>query len=279
MLNLKTELKKINLNELLFDGFIILSFMVMKFFLQNSTILDISDTKNHEVLSVLLLIFPAFIYLYLGKITSSFIKNKSGILLILFSFITAIVITLSIEFTLGKHYEILFDDFSIIYLFLTIPAFIFGLISHYKGFKKAVIISGIVVILLLVAIAVVFMLSEDLFTVGLNIIILGVAIILGVFILIFTPIFLIKIIKKNSKVKKQIINLITFLTGLSFAFWYFISEKLLISQSALGVIKSSNFGYYFLAIFLFRILIAIEPPKNKLNMIIGAIVVIISLLI
>ena len=148
------------------------------------------------------------------------------------------------------------------------------------SFLKAVTIAGIIFLLGgMVAIGI-YMLSERLYKDSFSLIASLGSVLAGFLVFIYLPRKLAKWSEKSRSVQKFLTNTFAVLSAISFAVWFYISDNQLISTDEFGITyKSSLIELYWGAIFLFRLMMALEPPKNRINMIIGLVVLVVSYLI
>ena len=263
--SLKKFFKNININELYFDIFIAVSAVILRIIAEKTNFLS-NESSSFVLITTF---FSSLIFFYFGKKIYSFIKHKSNWkwLFILLGLLTGVMIFFALM-TTWEAYNIDFEvkELNGVALLVFLMALLFGLISGGKFFVKATKITGIITVIIIAAGGFIYLLQERLLDDLFSILVLVGILILSVIFIIILPVLIIKRIEKNEKSKKIFINTLAVLSALSFAMWSLLVNEYNGSMRDL-------FSTYIAAMFLFRIMLALEPPKNKTNMIIGVITV------
>lgn len=278
MHNLKESIKKLNVSELYFDISIVLLLVVFRLVMPSFLSIDPSSEIFEVVVLALLFLFPMIIFISLGKIMGNFRKHRSGVLLMLLCIISIIIISIAILALLEDIYEQYLEGMLIISpagFFLA--SVVLGYSSKTKGFLKAVTIAGVILVIGVLVSIIIFMLGERLFEDSFSLVASSAAFLASILFFIVLPRRFVKWMEKKEAVKRFVNQLFVILSAISFACWYYLSETFLVVTNDLGFTQtSSNYMFFFLAVFLFRLMLAFEPPKNRLNIAIGLIVLVIS---
>jgi hypothetical protein len=281
MKNVEKYIKTLNINELLFDFFVALLLIILQKLFPVIANTNISGDFYDTILLLVLFLFPLIILINVGKMAGNYRQHKSGFLLGALSILTIFLVAFAIMSVLDDYYDYFLDNIApVVLLVAFLPAVLLGFLSKTKSFLKAVTVSGIIFLLSGIVIIGIYMLAERLYKDSFSLIALGSSVIAGFFVFIYLPRKLVRQSEKSRNVQKFLTNTFAVLSAISFSVWYYVSDNQLISTDEFGIIyESSLIELYWGAIFLFRLMMALEPPKNKMNMIIGLVVLVISYLI
>jgi FlaA1/EpsC-like NDP-sugar epimerase len=197
------------------------------------------------------------------------------------SLLTVVFVGLAIFIVLEDYYNYFLDDIALLaFLVAILPALLLGFYSKAKNFLKIITVSGLLFLLGIIGIMAIYLLSENLYKDSFSLLVSIIIVVVGFVVFVFLPRTLVKWSLKKESGRKFLANAFAILSALSFAAWHFISENQLISQDDFGnTYESSLFNLYWLAVLLFRLMLAFEPPKNRLNLIIGLIIIFVSYII
>jgi len=283
-ISLKNIFKNINIDTLLFDILLLIIVNTITSFIVNNNYLIFTEETDMYPISIVMGFLLLVLFISIGEIIGRYKKHDKKLswwLILVILFFTGFSILLISEDMFKERF--LFRIFIVSSSIVMIAGFLLGYFSRVKNFAKSIKKTGIItfVISLMALIFLVILLffnGENIFDPAYLTFIVSLFVGIIVFFLILPP-RIANFIQKNVNFQKSLIYTFIILSAVTFSLWDIITENNLTITDALGFTrKSGMYPVAYLPLLAYRFLFAMAPPKNKINMIIGVIVLVIVIL-
>lgn len=283
---LKKTLKGINIDELLFDIPLLIITSYISFFLFNDNLLNTDIERDSYIVTAGAGILVFLLFINVGEILGRYkeANNFKRIRIVFVSFV--LLSAVSLLFIVGNIIEEIdrreSDMLIIIIMACMIPGFLIGYYSKVKSFKKAMKVSGIITFTFLVIALCLFILSQinQNHLREVEIVFAAILFIVGIVFFLILPSKTASFITKRRKLKEFIIYTFIIISALTFSLWDFVINEEYIVEDLPGYFRKDEFYYLmYLPLIVYRFLLAAAPPKNKINVIIGIVVLLVIILL
>lgn len=283
-ISFKTIFKNINFDTLLFDILLLLIANTITILAVNNNYLSFTEETNMYPISIIMGFLLFVLFISIGEIIGRYKKYGKPLawwLIALILFLTSFSL-LAISEDIFKE-RLLFRIFIIVAFVLVIAGFLLGYFSRIKGIEKSIKSTSVVtfivsLVMLVFVISIAWFNGEDVldpaYLLLFSSIFVGIIVLFGVL-----PPRIARLIQKSDGFKKVLIYVFVVLSAVTFSFWDIITQNNCTITDSLGMShKSGIYPLAYLPLLTYRFLFALSPPKNKTNMIIGAVVLIIVIL-
>lgn len=280
---IKQYLKNLNIDELLFDILLLVVANALGLFIISDKLFAFNENTDAfrvgTVIAFGIFILSINIGTLYGKYKEYKKAKKLRLVFVFFILFLAFMFFLITGEILDDLDSLAKSMFPFISLLSMIAGFSLGYFTVLKGFKKSLKTTGIVSFSLLIIALSVFSflaINHNDFSI-VYWLIDAAAIVLGIIFLIILPSKTASFILKRDKLKKAIGYFFVILSAIIFSLWSFTNENIFTSVDEFGFLhKSSFYELAFLPIVVYRFLLAAAPPWNKVNIIVGGIVLILT---
>ncbi len=278
---IKSIFKNINIDTLLFDILLLITANFITFFIVNNGFLTFDENTDMDILSIVTYFLVFFLFVSIGELVGRYKFSKKRwiffVVLLLLTFFSLLG-TLDDIFNVDIYYYHIF--------IIATPAsmsagFLLGFLFRTKNFKKSIKITGIVVFVIItgVLILLVFIIGIEKLSVY-DYIKGGVIFTLNIIFFLILPSKFADFVLKRKKIKKMLIYFFVIITSVVFALWDIFTENSFIVTDSFGNVRREDLFYLaYLPLISYRFLFALAPPKNKINMIIGVVVLLIVIIL
>ncbi len=276
---------KLNIEELLFDGFLLLIAAIGRYFFVNEKLITFNEYTSSTMVGSIIAVCLLILFVYIGAVFGRYKEHKKAKkirFLLFFVFLWLIVSALIPMEDIMRSVENYrtTNTFLIVFLITILLGSLLGFLSKSKSLQKALKIFGITAFIIeLIGVGLFIFIEVNHNQLHLNDkVFSGIALLLGVLIfLVFPPLFF-KLTEKSAFFRKLTLSTYSIIIALIFSMWDFLTYSSYTDDAGFEH-KDVSLVYVAASLVVFRFLVALAPPKNKLNMIIGAVVLIIVLII
>ncbi len=283
-ISLKSILKKINIDALLFDILLLVIANTITFFIVNDNFVNFTEETDMYPISFVMEFLIFVLFISLGEIIGRYKKHGKKLswwLILLIIVLTGFSILLISEDMFKERF--LFRIFIVSSSILITAGFLLGYFSRVKNFAKSMKTTGIVSFIVSFIILVLLILllvnnNENILDPAYLTLLVSLFVGIILFFLVL-PSRIANFIQKITNFKKILIYTFIIFAAISFSLWDIVTETNFTTTDSFGFIKRSGmYPVAYLPLIAYRFLFAMAPPKNKINMIIGVTVLIITIL-